>query len=509
MPDARSSIMGLDDPTTRISRPCPLPRRLQPRIQIQARRAGRSTAADTRSSARSEIESTSTRPSSRTVTTRCAARSAFAAPARAAGARCRSSRSATTAAAGSFTVDRPGRWPFAVTAWTDRIATWQDELRRKVGGGAGGSAQRARRGRGAARRRRADRRGGACRHGVRPARQGRLAAFARVDVDRELARFGSWYELFPRSWGGFRGVAEALPELARARLRRRLPAADPPDRARRAARAATTRPSPSRATSARRGRSARPRAATTRSTPTSARWADFDAHGRRGAAARRRARARLRDPVLARPSLVDGASGVVQPAPRRHAEVRREPAEALPGHLQRQLRVGGLAGALAGAARRRPALGRARDHGLPRRQPAHEALGVLGVADRGGAPGPSGGDLPRRGVHAPVDDDDAREARVRAELHVLHLEEHEGRARRVRRAAALVVGVLPAERVRQHARHPARVSPARRPARVRGAAGAGRDALAVATASTPASSRSRTRPSRAAPRSTWTPRSTR
>src|SRR2546422_739990 len=35
-----------------------------------------------------------------------------------------------------------------------------------------------------------------------------------VDVDRVVARFGAWYELFPRSWGGFRGVAEILPRLA-------------------------------------------------------------------------------------------------------------------------------------------------------------------------------------------------------------------------------------------------------------------------------------------------------
>jgi starch synthase (maltosyl-transferring) len=35
-----------------------------------------------------------------------------------------------------------------------------------------------------------------------------------VDVERERARFGTWYELFPRSWGGFRGVARALPALA-------------------------------------------------------------------------------------------------------------------------------------------------------------------------------------------------------------------------------------------------------------------------------------------------------
>ena len=35
-----------------------------------------------------------------------------------------------------------------------------------------------------------------------------------IDVERERARFGAWYELFPRSWGGFRGVAAVLPELA-------------------------------------------------------------------------------------------------------------------------------------------------------------------------------------------------------------------------------------------------------------------------------------------------------
>ena len=33
-------------------------------------------------------------------------------------------------------------------------------------------------------------------------------------MERERARFGSWYELFPRSWGGFEGVRERLGELA-------------------------------------------------------------------------------------------------------------------------------------------------------------------------------------------------------------------------------------------------------------------------------------------------------
>src|SRR3954453_20091142 len=36
---------------------------------------------------------------------------------------------------GTFTVDRPGRWEFAIAGWTDRIATFQHELRRKVEGG--------------------------------------------------------------------------------------------------------------------------------------------------------------------------------------------------------------------------------------------------------------------------------------------------------------------------------------------------------------------------------------
>src|SRR5262249_39487012 len=36
----------------------------------------------------------------------------------------------------------------------------------------------------------------------------------RLDAERERARVGAWYELFPRSWGGFRGAAAVLPELA-------------------------------------------------------------------------------------------------------------------------------------------------------------------------------------------------------------------------------------------------------------------------------------------------------
>jgi starch synthase (maltosyl-transferring) len=35
-----------------------------------------------------------------------------------------------------------------------------------------------------------------------------------IDVDRLRARFASWYELFPRSWGGLKGVQAQLPALA-------------------------------------------------------------------------------------------------------------------------------------------------------------------------------------------------------------------------------------------------------------------------------------------------------
>ena len=36
-----------------------------------------------------------------------------------------------------------------------------------------------------------------------------------VLVDSERAAYGAWYELFPRSWGGFAGVEKLLPEFAK------------------------------------------------------------------------------------------------------------------------------------------------------------------------------------------------------------------------------------------------------------------------------------------------------
>jgi starch synthase (maltosyl-transferring) len=114
---------------------------------------------------------------------------------------------------GSFVVDACGTWCFRVEAWVDRIASFQDELRRKRD-----ACQ-------------ADLEGelsegalllGRAELTVEDALAERSqdrsekiwSATYTVDVDRVLARFSSWYELFPRSFGGFEGVRAALPRLA-------------------------------------------------------------------------------------------------------------------------------------------------------------------------------------------------------------------------------------------------------------------------------------------------------
>jgi starch synthase (maltosyl-transferring) len=114
---------------------------------------------------------------------------------------------------GSFRVDSLGTWCYRVEAWVDRIASFHHELQRKVDAGqedlSGELAE------------------GAVLLGKATVTvEEALAAPAgdrhektwsptyEVDVDRELARFGAWYELFPRSWGGFAGVRKVLPDLA-------------------------------------------------------------------------------------------------------------------------------------------------------------------------------------------------------------------------------------------------------------------------------------------------------
>jgi starch synthase (maltosyl-transferring) len=148
--------------------------------------------------------------------------------------------------AGSFEVDRQGTWEYTIEAWTDVFGTWRDELERKVEAGhpdllgelsegivllreTSGNAL-------------SDDRAliehalialedpaipESAKHDVAlgpelsaaveraQQRHGRVAVEPplKLEVDRVRARFGAWYELFPRSWGGLKGVETQLPRL--------------------------------------------------------------------------------------------------------------------------------------------------------------------------------------------------------------------------------------------------------------------------------------------------------
>lgn len=143
---------------------------------------------------------------------------------------------------GEFPVTELGPWSFRIVAWVDPLASWLDELRRKLEAApdqdlAGEISEGVLLLRAAADRARgADARelaalAAALEYGGDPATllaPAALAACARhgaraeevagdrlpVQVDRLRARFGSWYELFPRSWGGLAGVRKQLPRLA-------------------------------------------------------------------------------------------------------------------------------------------------------------------------------------------------------------------------------------------------------------------------------------------------------
>jgi starch synthase (maltosyl-transferring) len=150
--------------------------------------------------------------------------------------------------AGEFAVDRCGRWQWTIEAWMDSFASWREELARKVAAGqhdlAGELSEGVELLRAAAERATSvvDRKliehaiatlqddtvPEEAKHDValgpelaaaierHPDRSESAALEApfEIDVDRERARFGSWYELFPRSWGGFTGTTEVIPEIA-------------------------------------------------------------------------------------------------------------------------------------------------------------------------------------------------------------------------------------------------------------------------------------------------------
>jgi starch synthase (maltosyl-transferring) len=115
---------------------------------------------------------------------------------------------------GHLEVDAVGLWEVTVEAWVDRRASWRWEIGRKVEGGQSDLTSELAE--------------GALLYGVESlsvkealadesedrAEATSLAKPLELAVDRELARFGAWYELFPRSWGGFAGVEQSIPELA-------------------------------------------------------------------------------------------------------------------------------------------------------------------------------------------------------------------------------------------------------------------------------------------------------
>jgi starch synthase (maltosyl-transferring) len=115
--------------------------------------------------------------------------------------------------AAAFTPDASGRWSYRIEAWVDPVASFQWELRRKVEGGQRELASELAE--------------GALLLGrdeltvdealaAEPKQKLEKTASQTLylEVDRELARFGAWYELFPRSWGGFAGVEKLLPRFA-------------------------------------------------------------------------------------------------------------------------------------------------------------------------------------------------------------------------------------------------------------------------------------------------------
>jgi starch synthase (maltosyl-transferring) len=117
---------------------------------------------------------------------------------------------------GSFEPGTLGRWQFTIEAWVDRYATLLDEADRKTAAGqtelAGELSElEALFGPGDLEswREAAPGLGAKDRYGKTA-----LERPLEADVERLRARFGSWYELFPRSWGGFEGVTRVLPELA-------------------------------------------------------------------------------------------------------------------------------------------------------------------------------------------------------------------------------------------------------------------------------------------------------
>ena len=114
----------------------------------------------------------------------------------------------------TFPADRCGEWEFTVSAWIDAAATWRDELRRKVEAGQVDLAAELAEGSELLDSPIPDAEHGlATTAGVVTSKVSMPRPLA-VVVEPVVASFSAWYELFPRSFGGFDGVRKILPEIA-------------------------------------------------------------------------------------------------------------------------------------------------------------------------------------------------------------------------------------------------------------------------------------------------------
>ena len=243
----------------------------------------------------------------------------------------------------------------------------------------------------------------------------------RLLVERELALFGAWYEIFPRSEGAYldaetgewrsgtlRTAAERLPRHRRDGLRRRLPHPDPPHRVDRA-QGQEQHPQ--------RGARATPGSPYAIGSPDGGhdsihpdlghlrRLRPLRARGSPQRASRSPSTSRSRPPPTtptSRPTpsgsrtRADGTIAYAENPPKKYQDI-------YPLNFDND-----PAGVLRRDAPRHPGVDRPRGHAVPRRQPAHQAGAVLAVADRRRGQGPPRDHLAVRGVHEAGDDAHAR-----------------------------------------------------------------------------------------------------
>ncbi|HTX09562.1 MAG TPA: alpha-1,4-glucan--maltose-1-phosphate maltosyltransferase [Solirubrobacteraceae bacterium] len=147
----------------------------------------------------------------------------------------------------NFEVDRPGHWEYTIEAWSDVFGTWRDELGRKVAAQqhdlAGELSEGVQHLQNALKSAQNASDESLIKHAIETLGDKKIPESAKhdvalgpelfntierieprhgsttlenpiaIEVDRERAKFGAWYELFPRSFGGLKGVEKQLPRL--------------------------------------------------------------------------------------------------------------------------------------------------------------------------------------------------------------------------------------------------------------------------------------------------------